>query len=115
MKSFIRAITITIVLTLIPAGSATAQTAPAAVSQQAVSTVEEATAASNLDDMLMQLHIARAGQLGGEGILVIPTAEIKPQDVVMMMEDMTVMYRIFDKKIAQCPRCKCVGKLEYID
>ena len=113
MKSFIRAITITIVLNLLLAGSTTAQTvpapappapapaptAPAAASPQAVSTVDDTLA--HVHDNLIQLNIATAGQYGGGRVLVIPTAEIQPQDLVTMMEDMTVMCRIFDKRLEQ--------------
>jgi len=111
MKSFIRAITITIVLNLIPAGSTTAQitpapapTAPAPVSQEAVIKSTGKTLDSRLSDLnekLIQLNIATTGQYGGERVLVIPTAEIQPQDLVTMMEDMTVMCRIFDKRLEQ--------------
>jgi len=132
MKSFIRAITITIVLTLIPAGSTRAQiapptapTAPAAApatppeaptvpaeapaapaipSPQAVSeSADKALGSllSDLDEKLIQLNIATTGQYGGGNVLVIPTAEIMPQDMVTMMEDMTVMCRILDKKLAE--------------
>ncbi len=110
MKSFIRVITIIVVLNLLLACSATAQTAsatvptaPTAVSQQVVSEVNK-TLDSRLSDWngkYIQLNIARAGRFGGEGILVIPTAEIKPQDMVTLMEDMTIMCRIFDKKSTQ--------------
>lgn len=107
MKSFIKAITITIVLNLLLAGSTTAQTVPApappappAVSQQVVSKMVEDTT-SNLSETLRQLNIATTGQYGGGRVLVIPTAEIAPQDLFTMMEDMTVMCRIFDKRLAQ--------------
>ena len=110
MKSFNRAITITIVLNLLLAGSATAQitpapapTAPAVVSQQVVSEVNKKldSRLSDLKEKLIQLNIATTGQYGGGKVLVIPTAEIKPQDLVTMMEDMTVMCRIFDKRLEQ--------------
>jgi len=132
MKSFNRAITITIVLNLLLAGSTTAQitpapaptapdpaptapapapTAPAPVptlpvteSPQAVIKSTGKTLDSRLSDLnekLIQLNIATTGQYGGERVLVIPTAEIQPQDLVTMMEDMTVMCRIFDKRLEQ--------------
>jgi len=102
MKSFIRAITITIVLTLIPAGSTGAQTPPTAVSQQAAGEVDKTLPfLKDLDKAYIELNIAGTGQFDSGGILVIPTAEIKPQDVVTLMEDMNVMCRIFDKKLAQ--------------
>ena len=107
MKSFIRAITITIVLTLITAGSARtqvipapAQTTPGAAIQQQI--IKEANkTAGDVIQKLIQLNIASTAQYDGGKVLVIPTAEIKPQDLVTMMEDMTVMCHIFDKKLAQ--------------
>jgi hypothetical protein len=103
MKTFIKAITITIVLTLIPAGSTTAQTtpdpAPAPAGPQAVSTVDDTLA--SVRDKLIQLNIATTGQYDGGRVLVIPTAEIQLQDLVTMMEDMTVMCRIFDQRLEQ--------------
>jgi hypothetical protein len=104
MRPLITVITITIVLNLIPAGSATAQTAQNTANDQKAKArkLAQATVAANLDDALMQLHIARTGRDGGGGVLVIPTAEeIKPQDLITIMEDITVMCRIFDKKLAQ--------------
>lgn len=103
MKTFIKAITITIVLTLILAGSTTAQVtpapAPAPAGPQAVSTVDDTLA--RVRDKLIQLNIATTGQYGGGRVLVIPTAEMQPQELVTMMEDMTVMCRIFDKRLEQ--------------
>ncbi|HUU20170.1 MAG TPA: hypothetical protein VMW72_23680 [Sedimentisphaerales bacterium] len=117
MKSFIRAITITIVLNLMLAASTTAQTvpapaptapaavptAPAAVIQQVVSEADKTLPSllSDLNGKLIQLNIATTGQYDGGRVLVIPTAEIMPQDMVTMMEDMTVMCRIFDKRLAE--------------
>jgi hypothetical protein len=40
-------------------------------------------------------------QRGAGKVLVIPTAELKPQNMVNLMEDMTVMCRIFEKKLKQ--------------
>lgn len=110
MKSFIRAITIIVVLNLLLTGSTTAQTAPAAeqtapasVGRQVVSEVDKTLPSllSDLNGKLIQLKIATTGQYGDGGILVIPTAEIKPQDLVTLMEDMTIMCRIFGKKSTQ--------------
>jgi len=110
MKSFIRAITITIVLTLITAGSARTQvtsapvqtTPSAAIQQLQQQMIKEANKrADDFRQNYFQLNIASKGQYGGGKVLVIPTAEIMPQDVGTMMEDMTVMCRIFDKKLAQ--------------
>jgi len=97
MKSFIRAITIIIVLALIPGTLAMAQIIPAPAPAPIAPVLGS-------DDAIVQLTtlLGRTNQQSGGGkVLVIPTAEIKPQDMVTLMEDMTVMCRIFDKKLAQ--------------
>jgi len=113
MKSFNRAITIAIFLNLLLAGSTTAQTAPATAQNPPATAQPPPTASprevgdvvenplSQLRTQLRTLLSARAQQSGGGNVLVIPTAEIKPQDLVTMMEDMTVMCRIFDKRLEQ--------------
>lgn len=46
--------------------------------------------------------IAGTREYSGTGrVLVIPTAEMKVQDLVMIMEDMNIMSRIFDKKLKE--------------
>jgi hypothetical protein len=107
MKSFSRVITITIVLNLLLAASTTAQTVPtpvqttpgAAIQQQMIK--EANKTADDVRQRLIQLNIATAGQHGGGKVLVIPTSQIQPQEMASLMEDMTVMCRIFDKKLAQ--------------
>jgi hypothetical protein len=103
MKSLIRAITIIIVLALIPAVSATAQNSAGSVSRVSVGEYDELLAPHSIDPLvqLRTLLSTTNQQSGGGKVLVIPTAEIKPQDMVTLMEDMTVMCRIFDKKLAQ--------------
>jgi len=108
MKSFIGAITITIVLTLLPTGSITPLTALTVATERegGVVDVVESAPASRTNDAIIQLRTLLSTtnqQSGGGKVLVIPTAEIKPQDMdmVALMEDMTVMCRIFDKKLAQ--------------
>ncbi len=103
MKSFIRAITIIIVLALIPAVSATAQNSAGSVSRVSAGEYDELLAPHSIDPLvqLRTLLSTTNQQSGGGKVLVIPTAEIKPQDMVTLMEDMTVMCRIFDQKLAQ--------------
>jgi len=103
MKSFIRAITIIIVLALIPAASATAQNSAGSVNRASAGEYDELLAPHS-NDALVQLRTLLSTtkqQSGGGKVLVIPTAEIKPQQMLTLMEDMTVMCRIFDKKLAQ--------------
>ena len=109
MKSLIRAITIIIVLTLIPAVSASAQITPAPAPAP--------IPAPDPNDVLIQLRTlltATNQQPGGAKVLVIPTEQIKPQDMVTLMEDMTVMCRIFNKKLVQSnliPSMPFVGRM----
>lgn len=103
MKSFIRAITIIIVITFVPAGSTIAQNAVGTSGSEPVSEYDEMFA-SNSSDALVQLRTvlsATKPQYGGGKVLVIPTAQIQSQEMVTLMEDMTVMCRIFDTKLAQ--------------
>lgn len=101
MKSFIRVITIIIVLTFIPADSAIAQNAAGTASVESVSEYDELLA-PNSNNALVQLRTLLSTtnqQYGGGKVLVIPTAQIQPQDMVTLMEDMTVMCRVFDKSL----------------
>ena len=102
MKSFIRAITIIVVLALIPAASATAQNSSGVAIKDSFN--DDELLAPHSVDPLVQLRTLLSTtnqQTGGGKVLVIPTSEIKPQDMVTLMEDMTVMCRIFDKQLAQ--------------
>jgi hypothetical protein len=107
MKSYIKAITIIFVLTLLLAASTTAQTVPtpaqttpgAAIQGQMIK--ETNKTADDVRQKLVQLSIATTGQYGGGKVLVIPTEQIQPQDMVALMEDMTVMCNILDKKLEQ--------------
>ena len=106
MKSFIRAITIIIVLALIPAVSAAAQNSAGTVREPEASVVDvvDSASTSRTNDAIVQLRtlLSRANQQSGGGkVLVIPTTQIKPKDMVTLVEDMTVMCRIFEKKLAQ--------------
>lgn len=118
MKSFIRAITIIIVLTLIPAASTTAQNSAGSVSRASAGEYDELLAPHSIDPLvqLRTLLSATNKQSGGGKVLVIPTAEINPQDMVTLMEDMTVMCRIFDKKLAQSnliPGMHLIGSVRF--
>lgn len=105
MKSYIRAFTITVVLNLIPAGSATAQTGSANESRPTASELLVEDLAARPDDALlglMKILNAKSQQSGGGKVLVIPTAEaLKTQDLVTIIEDTTVMCHILDKKLGQ--------------
>lgn len=109
MESFIRTITLLIVINLIAAGFAPAQKYQNP-SQQKVSELDKvikdekkALTDPKLGDFLNKLNIARATQYAGGGsagkILVIPTGQIKTKEFVEVMEDLNIMSRIFDRKI----------------
>ena len=71
---------------------------------EAVLTQKDELAASVNETLTALTQLTRRTLEYGRGgrVLVIPTAEeIKPQDLVTIMEDMNVMARIFDKKLAQ--------------
>ncbi len=46
-------------------------------------------------------HIPLLGHSGGGAVLVVPAAELEPEDLAEITEDMTVMSRIFDNKLSQ--------------
>ena len=102
MKSFSRTITIIVVLSMLLAVSITPLTAQETATG-GVNVIAE-TPVSHPSDTLMQLRTvlgAQTQQYGGGKVLVIPTTQIQPQDMITLMEDMTVMCRIFDTKLAQ--------------
>jgi hypothetical protein len=46
-------------------------------------------------------HIPLLGHSHSGAVLVVPAAELKPEDLAAITEDMTVMSRIFDNKLSQ--------------
>ncbi len=104
MKTFIRAITITIVLASFTTGSISPVTAQVSQTNQPSESVGMAISHSLENDALNRLQMALGATMhshGGTKVLVIPTAQIQPQDMATLIEDMTVMCRIFDKKMVQ--------------
>jgi len=153
MKSFIRTITILIVLNLAVADFALAQDAPEERIQEIEETLAERQAelaekTAEIAEKVAQTTRQKEAEIGGKAAevakkvaevaekvaqttrqkeaelrelvanlrvlnqrtsqysaataLVIPTAEeIKPEDLITIMEDLNVMARIFDKKLAQ--------------
>jgi hypothetical protein len=118
MKTFIRTITIIIVLTFILTTLAIAQNAAGTASVGLVSNDDELLAPSSTNALvqLRTLLSTTNQQHDGGKVLVIPTSEIKPQEMANLMEDMTVMCRIFDKKLAQSnliPRRPFLGRMTF--
>jgi len=117
MKTIIRTITVFAILNLGVTDFALAQEVPALAKPAAaptppspphIETVE--LAAKNVqkqaEDVRKQLEIVQnlkwPFSRGGIGtVLVIPTSEMKAEDLVTIIEDMTVMARIFDKQLGQ--------------
>lgn len=59
----------------------------------------ESTISSRLEDMLLKLREGAWQDSGGGTILVVPTAEIKPQELVTIAQDLNIMSRVLDKKL----------------
>jgi len=126
MKSFIQTITVLIVLSLtivdsVPAQNAreeefeAARGALAAAERDVKTAMKEAEAAAkqiedkqrqmesmvlDKEQRLLGLRLASAQQYGGAGtVLVVPTAEMKAEELAAIKQDMSIMTRIFDKKL----------------
>lgn len=132
MKSFIKTITVFLVLNLAAAGSTLAQDAPekglqkieetlaqkkAEIAQKAAEVAEKVAevaqksaevvakeakmqATMALEQARLSLGLALSRQYGGAGtVLVVPTAETKPQDLAMITQDLNIMSRILDKEL----------------
>ncbi len=71
------------------------------------------------DDMLVDLrvpkvtlpHLPHFQQGGNGGVLVIPTAQMKMENLAVITEDMSVMSRIFDKQLSQSNLVTSGGRL----
>ncbi len=109
MKSLVRTITVFVALNLITAGYALAQPAPTLPEPPQVEAVEIAAKeaqerAKAVQKHMESLHLNLGMSLPGSGsgtVLVIPTSEMKAEELVTIVEDMTVMARIFDKQLGQ--------------
>ena len=109
MKTFVRTITVFVVLNLAMGSFAPAEYAteeePASPSAQAVPaarTTGEADVAKGAYNYIYAPYTSSVTkkQTGGAGaVLVIPSAEMKAEELAAIMEDLSVMSRIFDKKL----------------
>jgi len=125
MKSLVRTITVFIIVNLITAGFALAQpapepTLPEPAHVEAFQTMEkevqfevareqlEATkgaqekAMAKLNKNLSKLHLNLGMTLPHSGtytVLVIPTSEVNAEELVTIVEDMTIMSRIIDRQL----------------
>jgi len=114
MKTFILTITVFVALNLGTASSTLAvtiavETAPATDTKWVAA---RSVAATGSVEAPAEASIVRGGksivsvpygttQPYSAPVLVIPTAEMKPEDLLTIMEDMNVMSRIFDKQLAK--------------
>lgn len=132
MKSFIKTITVFLVLNLAAAGFTLAQDVPekglqkieetlaqkeAEIAQKAAEVAEKVAevaqksaevvakeakmqATMALERARLSLDLALSRQYGGAGtVLVVPTAETKPQDLATITQDLNIMSRILDKEL----------------
>ena len=116
MKTFILTITVFVALNLGTASSTlaltiVAETAPATetdwVTTETVATGDSTTATSYSGPSIVRRGTSIVSvpygttQPYSAPVLVIPVAEIKPEDLLTIMEDMNVMSRIFDKQLVK--------------
>jgi hypothetical protein len=108
-KAFTQTIIVFVALNLITAGFALAQNAPereealAALARTKIgeipATLGEIQAISVAPPLGLPVVWPRSGS--GGAVLVIPAAQMKVEDLVTITADMSVMSRIFDKKLSQ--------------
>lgn len=130
MKTFVQTIVVLVILNLATACSAlaqdvsereeieaamqyeeTAERLEEAIEEAVEETIEEAVERQTVKIAVPQVRIRSTGRphpfaerYGGSGpVFVIPTSEMKAEDLVTIMEDMRVMSRIFDKKLGLSP------------
>jgi hypothetical protein len=132
MKSFIKTITVVLILNSVLPGFALAQDTPekelekieeklaqkeaeiaqkttelakkvAEVAQKSAEVVAKEAkmqATMALDEARRSLGLALSRQYGGAGsVLVVPTAETKPQDLATITQDLNIMSRVLDKEL----------------
>ena len=113
-KILIQIIIVFTLLNLITTGQALAQNAVATPPAQAGEPKKQLFAedqtsvgyASMYDETLSNLRapqvtLSRLGRSGSGSVLVVPTGQMKIENLAAIHEDMNVMSRIFDKKLGQ--------------
>lgn len=111
MKALIPTITVFVALNLATGSSAMAQIAPVEAGpaeagptspllQVPAPEPPQERAITPVVTSLMRLPSV-ATRADSQPVLVIPTAQMKPHDLLPIMEDMNVMSRIFDKQLAK--------------
>jgi hypothetical protein len=124
MKTFIRTITVFVALNLVMTSSTPAQNAleeapqvgPAVIlatqTQKTPSFPEPLPIPPEPPPPIALIASTWPQQYRGIGtVLVIPTAQMKPQDLAAITEDMNVMSRILDKKLGRAPRISAISTI----
>ncbi|MFB0524954.1 MAG: hypothetical protein ACETVZ_05395 [Phycisphaerae bacterium] len=118
MKALVQTITVLVTFNLITAGFALAQTVPTPVEPPVAPTppspphieaveiaakeVQKQAEGVRKQMEIVHQNLRRAFSYSGAGtVLVIPTSEMKAEDLATIIEDMTVMARIIDKQLGQ--------------
>lgn len=127
MKTFIRTITVFVALNLAMTSSTPAQNALEEAPQvgPAVILATQALKTPSIPELLPTppeppppialIASTWPSQYRGRGaVLVIPTAQMKPQDLAAITEDMNVMSRILDKKLGRPPHLSAVSVIQFL-
>ena len=118
MKSLVQTITVLVTFNLITAGFALAQVVPPPVEPPAAPTppsppridalksaakeVQKQAEGVRKQMEIVHQNLRRSFSYSGAGtVIVIPTSEMKAEDLATIIEDMTVMARIIDKQLGQ--------------
>ncbi len=104
MKALVRTITVFIAINLITAGSASNQPAPAPTPPEPPQVEATENELQEAQEQLQAAQIALPTFLPHSdtgSILVIPTSEMKAEELAAIVEDMAVMDRIIDKQLGK--------------
>ena len=104
MKTLSRMIIVLIAINLVTAGFAPAQVSQAPAQNEQPSATNVSQARNDIDQVIsrsVSLSTGRRTTGAGNTVLVIPTQEIKTEEILTINEDMNVMSRIFEEKLNQ--------------
>ncbi|MHC4659631.1 MAG: hypothetical protein ACYS83_10735 [Planctomycetota bacterium] len=112
MKVLMRTIILFTLLNSVTASSVMAEKAVVEVDVKAGQMLAESlqNVEPRIEQLTKSIVLATTSQYGGAGrVLVIPTEETKVQDIITIMEDLSVMSRILDKKLRDADLCRDCG------
>ena len=103
MKTSTRTIIVIIALNLITAGFALSQSSGTVAAPQPPSMTNVSHDQSELETLTRSIALSTGRRMAGTGnsVLIIPTQEIKTEDILTINEDINVMSRIFEGKLNQ--------------